>query len=128
MIFDQIAGYIEENVSSLKTGTTIFINQMPADIEFGVLLKDGYLGTEIDEDIPGLRRGKFQIIVRGKNRVQCLDTINAISEIMSMDEYDFDGVIMKSLRPTHEPIPYMVSIGNNYEYSVNLSAIYVIVP
>ena len=127
MKFEPLAQYIEENIAGLKRGTTLFINNMPATATFGVLLKDSFAGTEIDGEIPHLRRGRFHLAVRGQDYGPTLALAESVSALLTITGMDFEGMTVKSIRPINEPVPYMPSIGNLVEFSVNFSAVYGIV-
>lgn len=127
-ILEKLVGHIESSVSALKSKQSLFINQMPVDVELGALLKVGPSGFQIDGET-GVRKGKLQVVVRGKNSVECEGIAQEISDALTMNEVNFDDELMvRSIRPLHEPVGYMISAGNNYEYSVNLFVIYVMLP
>ena len=126
MIFEPIAEYLESALG-LVQGSSIFINQIPASVPFGVLLKDGLLGTSINGEIPGLRRGNFQVAIRGKSRTVVSDMMKLVMASLTIQETDFSEYIMKSCRATNEPTSFMLSTGDYFEMSVNFYAVYVIV-
>jgi len=127
MIFEPLIDYLEENISVLKQGSTLFINKMPFEIPLGLMLKDSFSGIEIDGEIPALRRGRFQMAVRGKNYSQVKALAEEASALLTMKEVDLPGMTVKIIRPLTEPVSYQPSVGGNTEFSVNFSAIYGIV-
>lgn len=127
MKFEPLAQYIEDNIEGIRRGTNLFINNVPATATFGVLLKDSFAGTEIDGDIPHLRRGRFHLAVRGQTYSETRALAESISALLTINGMDFEGMTVKSIRPLGEPVPYMPSIGNLVEFSVNFSAVYGIV-
>lgn len=108
----------------------IFINDLPAMVEAGVLLKEGYSGANIDPEIKGLRKTRFQIAVRDSRENQvlskrlCKKIMDALS--MEVETRVPDGILIKHCRPLTEPIPYPISNGNNIEYSLNFFITYVV--
>lgn len=127
MKFEPLVSFLEENVSGLKGGKTLFVNQMPVTALTGVLLKDAFTGTEIDGEIPSLRRGRFVAVARAHSYAKALSMINDVSAALTMTGVVLDGMEVKSIRPLSEPVGYMLSVGNNFEFSVSFSAIYGIV-
>lgn len=127
MKFEPIAEYIETEIPAMKRGTTLFINMMPTTATYGALLKDSFAGTEIDGYIPDLRSGRFQLSTRASTYEQAKALCEEISTLLTMNYVDFVGMTVKTCRPLSEPIPYMPSVGNLVEFSVNFSVIYGIV-
>ena len=127
MKFEDIAKYIESKIPRVRRGRSLFVNQMPAEAEFAVLLKESYAGVEIDPYMPGLRRGKFQVVVRGKDFSETKNLIEEISRVLKLQETAFTEIDVKVCIPLHEPIPFAVSDGALHEFSVNFFAVYVIV-
>jgi len=125
--FEPIAAYLESRISTLKQGRNLFIDQMPLDIDLGMLLKETPTGTEMNWEIIGRRRGKFQMVVRCKNYLAGSTLINQAMNLLILDETLLGKIHVRYMRPLNEPVSYMLSVGNNYEFSVNFSAIYDIV-
>lgn len=127
MKFEYIAEYLEKEIPDLKIGSTMFIGQIPVGAEFAVMLKESFAGTEIDPELIGRRRGKFQAVVRGKNHENCRAMIMAISDALHFRFKEVGEIYVQAVRPVSEPVSYMLSIGNMFEFSVNFSIIYDIV-
>lgn len=129
MKFEALAEFIETNEASLKLGTNLFINQMPiTPSPVGVLLKQPNAGAEIDPELPGRRRGRFQLVVRADDYKTGEAMSETLSLLLTLVETPMTGVLTRSLRPLHEPVSYMLSVGNKFEFSVNFFWIYDIVP
>ena len=126
MKFEPLVEKLQEELG-LKPGTDLFINQMPATVKKGVLLRETYGGTEIDGYIPDMRRGRFQVAVRGKGYSEGYALAEAISEVLTLDNVTLTGLQVKNMRPISEPAGFALSDANNYEFLVNFVAIYGIV-
>lgn len=127
MKFEPLAELLQDNISKLKMGKTLFINQMPVEVIDGVLLKDSFSGTSIDGYIDGMRRGRFSVAVRGKNYSKTKELAEQVQDILSISGVTLPGMEVKQIRALNEPVPYMNSVGNLVEFSMNFSAIYGIV-
>jgi hypothetical protein len=125
MRFEPIADYIESNLGFVQ-GKTLFINQAPYDVDGVMLLRDSGV-TNINGEIKGMRKGAFQIVMRGSAYQPMMEAALAVSDLLTMWETTMDTIQIKSLRPLSEPLSYMLSAGNNFEISVNFSIIYAIV-
>lgn len=127
MMFEPLVALLEKSIPSLKAGVTLFINQMPLETRLGLLLKEGFAGTEIDGEIPSLRRARFQLAARGQNYADVKALVEESIVVLTLTGVMLEGMQVKSIRPLTEPIPYQASIGNYVEFSVNFLAIYGIV-
>lgn len=127
MKFEPIAQYLNTKLPELIPGQTLFVNQMPANIKQGALLKESYTGTEISGEISALRRGRFQLAVRSPDPTWAKDLAERISTTLTLQNADLGAIYVMSIRPLNEPSAFMLSVGNNHEFLVNFSAIYGIV-
>lgn len=127
MKFEPLAEYLEDNIDCLVQGKTLFVNQMPVDIPLGLLLKDSFAGIEIDGEIPNLRRGRFQMAVRGRDYATVKQLAEDASALLTLRNKLLPGMDVKIIRPLNEPVSYQTSVGGNSEFSVNFSAVYGIV-
>lgn len=126
MKFEPIVELLQDNVSYLKAGTNLFINNLPTGTT-GVLLKEGYGGIEIDGYIPDLRRGRFMVAVRDVSYQKAKAICEEITGVLTMKEVSLTGMNVKTCRPLTEPISYRNSTGDMYEFSINFSVVYGIV-
>ncbi|MDL2285096.1 hypothetical protein LJC19_08180, partial [Oxalobacter sp. OttesenSCG-928-P03] len=102
MKFEPIVEFLEHEFPGvLVAGKTLFINQMPATATEGFLLKESFTGTEIDPDIPLLRRGKFQLAGRGKDGPALKKMMEEISTTLTMQNVDLTGIQVKMMRPLY---------------------------
>ena len=127
MKFESVIEYLQPLIPELVQGKTVFINQMPMNPEIGVLFKQSFAGTEIDPELTGRRRAKFQVAVRCKKYDQGKILVDKIVKELTVREVQMNGIFVHVMRALNEPVSYMLTVGNNYEFSVNLSAIYDIV-
>lgn len=125
MNLEAIAARLEAQSLGVR-GTSIYIHFMPADAT-GILLRDPTSGTKIDYELPGYRKTSFQLIVRNKAFVEGKTLINAAAAALTLGEALLPNMAIKYMRPTHEPISFPLSAGNNNEFVVNIDACYVIV-
>ena len=102
-------------------GQSIFINHMPAD-RVGVLLRDPFGGMRLDHELPGFRKGSFQLVVRDKTMAAAKATMSAaIAAIATELKQDYPlSVRVKYVRQRHDPIAYPLSAGNLTELLVNI--------
>lgn len=129
MLLKIIAEYAE-SINAGTIGRDLFAYNMPETSNLGVLLRQPLTGAEIDYELPGYRKAKFQVIVRCKP-VEIEQGLVKITEFVDMitvlSEMNLSGMQIKYMRPRHDPVLYPVSEGNNLEYSVNFDVVYVIV-
>lgn len=124
---------VAEYAQSIRAGTIgkdLFAYNMPESSNLGVLLRQPLVGAEIDYELPGYRKSKFQVIVRCKPSEieQGRAKIDAfVSSITLMGETAITGYKIRFMRPRHDPIMYPISEGGNLEFCVNFDVVYVIV-
>jgi hypothetical protein len=111
-----------------QQGASIFINHMPVDM-LGVLLRDPFGGLRLDHELPGFRKGSFQLIVRDKTMAAAQAKMTAaIAAIATELEQDYpQGVKVKYVRQRHDPIAFPVTAGNLQELLVNIDVCGVLV-
>ena len=126
MIFDAVRAILTAGPLSLVEGRSLFVNQMPVG-SLGVLLKESPAGIEIDPELIGRRRGRFQLVVRGKSYTEAQALIKSAMKELTILEKSYGNVLVRSMRAMNEPVSYPLSVGNVFELSVNFMAIYDIV-
>jgi hypothetical protein len=124
MMLEPIAERLELQGLGVQ-GHDIFINFMPAEAT-GLLLRYPVGGMGIDHDLPGYRKGSFQLIARGKEFEETKTLINQAVLALEMAEADLTGMRVKYMRPRHDPFTFPPSVGNNIEFVVNVDCAYVI--
>jgi len=129
MFLKAIAEYAQ-SVGAGTIGQDLFAYNMPETPNIGILLRQPLVGAEIDYELPGYRKSKFQVVVRCKATQieQGRATIDDfVAKITLMQETALTGYTIKFMRPRHDPIVYPISEGANLEFSVNFDVVYVIV-
>jgi hypothetical protein len=127
MIYLILAEYLQSQNSKYIVGKTVFINQAPANEKFLALIRDNPGGIKIDGEITTERRGSFQLIVRSPNPEVAYTAIKEIVDVITLSGVQLGDYLIKSTRPTQEPIGYQISAASLFEYSVNFSLLYGIV-
>lgn len=105
-------------------GTDLFISNMPETRKEGVVFLQDLEGTPINHEIPGYRKGDFQIVVRSASYTVGLVRAEEIATAFTLVNQTISGRFYRYIRPLHEPVPYPVSKGNLQEFSVNYQACY----
>lgn len=129
MFLKTIAEYAE-SIGAGMIGRDLFAYNMPESSNLGILLRQPLVGAEIDYELPGYRKSKFQVITRCKppeieqGRAKIDEFVSAIT---ILSETNLTGMQIKFMRPRHDPVMYPISEGANLEFSVNFDVVYVIV-
>lgn len=113
-------------------GTTLFAHKMPATVTKGVLVLAPLTGSEIDYELPGWRRSRYQIIARAPSVSEAMTLAMAASAALTWllprtvpASGMYPSIEVKYFRPLHDPIVYPRSEGNLVEASVNFETAYV---
>lgn len=132
MNLEAFAAKLESDGHGLTRATSIFVHSKPADKD-GVMLREYFGGTGIDPELPGMRKGPFQLIVTTGNYQQGKALAEAISAKWNTDDpanpkpFVITGITkVNYLRPRSEPFVYPLSPGNRWEFLVNFEACYVL--
>lgn len=131
MILDRLAERLEA-AGHGEIARSIFVHFMPDDIAEGIMLRTPLNGHEIDHELPGVRTGEIQFIVRARDFTTGFGLITPAVQAITMletviaDENGDPQYRVNWLRPMHDPIVYPRSMGNAYEFSVNFDCRYVI--
>lgn len=105
----------------------IFINHMPTDAESGILLRDPYIGTAFDYELPNYRDTRFNVATRSKNYADAKNLMWSVIRSLMVSNTSLTGMAVKFIRPRTEPIPFPKSVAGYYEFLVIFDAVYVIV-
>ena len=125
MILESIADYLEEKRYG-REGEGLFIWHMPDDIKEGILLIDSIVGTRINHELTGYRKGKFQVIIRTQDYTEGYELISRISDSLTILDADMKTVIVKYIRPRTDPIVFPISKGDNLEMTVVFDTAYIL--
>lgn len=121
---EPIATYLQDRGIGI-VGESIFAYTLPPDLDMAIAIIPPLSGTPIDAELPGYRRGKFQVIVRTPTH-QDGDTIaRQIMSELTLVNSQIGPMSIKYIRPRHEPVVYPSSKGDLLETSVNYDAVYV---
>ena len=128
MRLESIAGLLV--TAGLGTlGTNLFIYSMPDTVDAGILLRQGLRGTDIDHELPGKRRGEFQLIVRANDYVAGHALIRLAMAALTLPERtELADRVVNFQRPRHEPLVYQRSLGNGIEMAVYFDTDFVELP
>lgn len=126
MKLEPVAEYLEVQNLGIR-GQTLFVNQLPADLEPAVLLRDPFGGAEIQHELPGYRRASFQVIVRAKDYLEGQSLALSIAAALTLENASMTGLSIQFMRPRHDPFTFAPSPGNALEWVVNIDAAYVLV-
>lgn len=126
MNYEAICNYLSEKIPELVLGDTLFCHSMPPAVDSGILICDSNTGFSIDPEIPGLRKGNFQLVGRGSEYEEVRQLLTSVSSELTLSEIEFDGCRIKTMRPLNEPVGLKAADGSRFEFSVNFFAIYYI--
>lgn len=108
-------------------GTTLYIYNMPENMQNGVLLiDDPDTPTEVDEYIPKLRKSNFRAVVRGGDYQSAMELAYQVR--YALDKHNYmatNGLKFLRLKPTYDPIAFPVADSDVVEVSVNLWTAYI---
>ena len=85
-------------------------------------------GAKLDPNLPGLKKGKLQAIVRASRNDFESGYALAKLIIVTFKAVKFtkiDGVLIHFIEPMSDPIPFPVSKGNFIEFSCNFETSYI---
>lgn len=123
MNLEPISNYIAAN-TDLEQGTTLFDYVMPSGIKSGVLLISEPSLNQVDQEIKGVVRGRFQAVVRGKSFTEGKTRAKELFDLLNLLEMDLTEYTVTYCRPIAEPFPFARSEGANVEFSVNFEIRY----
>jgi hypothetical protein len=116
-------------LQTLAVGTlasTIFINMMPMEQPDAVLLRNKLQGTEIDYELPGFFRTKFQLVARGKT-YQLADALiaKAITALTFAETQMTGSYFVRYSRPLTMPVSFPLSNGNLIEFACDMEICFI---
>lgn len=121
-----VASYLEQRRLGIQ-GKTIFVNEMPLEVEQGILLRDRYSGTPIDHELPGYRMTGFRLAVRSRDFKKGEALAWKVCETLTLNGGDVEmpGMVVKMMLPIYEPRPYRRSKGGFWEWELDFDTAYV---
>jgi len=127
MKLESVAEFLEDEGFG-RRGTDIFAYHMPEEATTGILLLNPLSGTQIQHDLPGYRKGMFMVVVRAADYQTGFALCSEISALLNMAETDkLADVLVKYIRPQHDPVVYPNSTGDNLEFAVAFETAYVLI-
>jgi hypothetical protein len=119
MNLELILAHIQAN-TSLVISQTLFQFYFPDLVEMGGLLVSETTGSEVDYEIPGRHRFRFQFIARSKDYEVAVGLASQVYTLLSSEvPLVLGGVKFHHIRPLHLPIPYPRPDSDVIEVSVN---------
>lgn len=126
MNLEAVAGYLQQQRLGVM-GKSIFVNEMPVECDFGVLLRDRYSGTPIDHELPGYRDTGFRLAVRSHDFPKGKEHAWKVLKALTLNGPDvvMADIIVKQMLPQNEPRPYRRSKGGLWEWELDFDTAYV---
>ncbi len=106
-------------------GRDLFIFYAPDNVKRCILLVESLDGIQRDEDLPGYKKVFFNAIVRHSDYNSAVTIAKQVVSALDLHRLSVDGVWVKRMRATHDPIPFPVPDSDVIEVSVNLWAAFV---
>lgn len=106
-------------------GTDIFINSMPVEANDSILLRQKLTGTPINYDLPGYFRTRFNLVIRSHSYESGETLIKSVTKSLTVSNLQLDELYLNFSRPTHQPVAFPLSKGNNLEFQVEFEVCYV---
>ena len=109
------------------TGYSVYMYHFPETEDQGILLLHNMNGAKLDPNLPDLKKGKFQAIIRvGKSNFQSGYELSklVIATFKAVKRTTINGVLIHFIEPMSDPIAYPVSKGNYIEFSCNFETAY----
>lgn len=105
-------------------GHDLFAYHLPDSVDRAVLVLDDLSGSQKDHELPGLHRGKVQVIVRHTAHAEGIALTKRVSDALTVSNATIDNMDIRYLRPRSEPIVYPFSKGDHLEFSVTFDTVY----
>ncbi len=125
MNLSRIAWYLEDKGFG-QPGTNLFIHHMPHTVESGYLLIQQE-PTRIDAYVHNMRRGNFQVIVRGPDAESVRLRGIEVSKILNITGVKMGDMAFRHIAPEGEPLVFPMPESRLVEASVNFSYTYILV-
>jgi hypothetical protein len=127
MLLETMLDYLEFKRLGTQ-GKNLFIGEMPAACEEGVLLLDRLGGNSINIETPRRRVGvMFSAAVRSRNFNSAKDlATRTFKEITILRPLTYKGIYFQRVMPIEDPRFYRRSAGGMMEFEVEFEATYVL--
>lgn len=109
------------------TDQPVYMYHFPETELSGILLLHNMNGAKLDPNLPDLKKGKLQAIIRVSRNdfengyalsKQVIAIFKAVKHIV------IDGTLIHFIEPMSDPVPFPVSKGNFIEFSCNFETAY----
>ena len=104
----------------------IYMYHLPEEVTKGILILHSMSGVKLTSELPGYKKGKFQVIVRIGNNFQdgYQTALSIIEAFKTVQNKTYDGVYIHFVEPLNDPIAFPKSKGSFIEFSLNFSTAY----
>lgn len=134
MIWDILLTKIKDAGLAVEN-ENLFLNTIPAEVNFAIMLKAPLTGVVIDPYLPGYHKPIIQAIVRHTNPVEGEAIANQLSAALTIaapEHYPANGgrgsVMLSLFYARTLPIMYPRQDGNTFEWSINFNTAFAISP
>ena len=104
---------------------TIFINMIPVDCQEGILVRNKLSGTQIDYELPGYYKTRFQVIVRTRTVPAGEEVMSQIFDALTLCEASVYEMYVRYCRPVTMPITFPLSKGNLLEIAADFEIVFI---
>ena len=125
MKLNEVAMYLQ--AQGLGTvGQNIFVLEMPASCNAGILLMDTYSGSRIDHELPGWRDTGFRLVIRHPD-YQAGETLaeQASAALTLQRDVQMGPILVRRMLPYNDPKPYRRSEAGVWEFETDVETTYI---
>ena len=122
MRLEPIVKFVEQN-TTLTQGVDLFLHSMPPTVREGVLIVTENAGNQVDHEIKGVFKGRFQVITRGVSYGSASDRSYELFDLLTMLEKDLTDYVVTYSRPRHTPNPIggrskgdLIEMSTNFDF------------
>lgn len=120
MNLEAIANYLPGKTQLARK--SIFVTEMPAPCDIGILLLGNYAGTAVNHELPGYYATEFRLVVRHTDYTGGLALANkAAKALTSHGGFTAGGLLVRQSLPQNLPRPYRRSAGGYWEFEVDVA-------
>lgn len=99
-------------------GVDLYVGTLPHDVKRGIMLLDPLTGHEIDDGMRGFFNTQFQAIIRDPVLERAYETGLTVSQILTLNNVEGEGITISWLRPMTLPVSYPRGDAGDIETSV----------
>ena len=114
-----IRDYIASEKPFYETAHNLFVYSMPPQVNIGVLIVTEPSGAEVDHEIAGVYKNRFQIIVRHSDYEAGQAMAIELFHLLNIRAQALGDYWFYYIRPRHLPIPYRRGESDLMEFSIN---------